>query len=98
MLLGWLVAALVVVGPTAGAAEPPPPDPTTVGTSNEFLPADRDLDECISALPQPDCGSEARGGWRQVLILLAILVGLAFIVWRIVHAARRQHRKVPDDA
>jgi multisubunit Na+/H+ antiporter MnhC subunit len=94
-MFGWLMAALLAI---AGVTEPPPPDPTTVGTVNEFLPADRDLDDCISALPQPDCGSEARGGWRQVLVLVAILVGLAVIAWRLVHAARRPRRKVPDDA
>ena len=94
MLLGWLIVAVLAAGP----AEPPAPPSTTPVTANEFLPADRDLDECISSLPQPDCGSEARGGWRQVLILVAILAGLAFIIWRIVRTVRRERRKVPDDA
>ena len=60
--------------------------------ANEFLPADRPVSECISAVPKPGCGSEARGGWRQGLVLVAILAGLALIVWRIVVGARRARR------
>ena len=56
---------------------------------NEFLP-DRDLDDCISALPQPDCGSDARGGWRQWLDLRrSSSSALSFIAWRIVRSGRR---------
>lgn len=61
--------------------------------ANEFLPTDRSVSECISAVPKPGCGSEARGGWRQALVLLAILAGLALIVWRIVMGARRARRE-----
>jgi hypothetical protein len=56
---------------------------------NEFIPADRDISECISAVPRPGCGSEARGGWHQTLVLLAILVGLSLIAWRVVAGARK---------
>jgi TRAP-type C4-dicarboxylate transport system permease small subunit len=56
---------------------------------NEFIPVDRDISECISAIPKPGCGSKARGGWHQTLVLLAILAGLALITWRIVVAARK---------
>ena len=71
---------------TLPSTPPPTPPPVTV---NEFLPEDRGLSECISAVPKPGCGSEARGGWRQTLVLLAILVGLALIVWRVVVGARK---------
>lgn len=74
-------AAVVVV---AGSTDDPTPP-----TINEFLPEDRGLGECISALPKPGCGSEARGGWRQGLILLAIVAALGFIAWRVVTASRR---------
>ena len=57
--------------------------------TNEFVPADRAISECISAIPKPGCGSEARGGWHQGLVLLAILVGLALITWRIVASSRK---------
>jgi hypothetical protein len=104
----WLLAALVVVAPILSfeddpgldraASAAPPPTVTTV-VANELLP-ERDLDECISALPQPECGSEARGGWRQFAILALVLVAIAFIAWRIIHSARRgrAERTSTDDA
>ncbi len=66
-----LVAA-VVLGLSAsgdgreavGATAPP----TTI-VDNPFLPDEQNLSDCISALPRPECGSEARGGWRQILVL-----------------------------
>lgn len=63
---------------------------TTTVTVNEFLPTDRDLSECISALPKPGCGSDARGGWRQTAIFGLVLAGLGFIAWRVIVGARRQ--------
>ena len=79
---------LAPAGAAFATTSPPPPTPTPV-TFNEFLPEDRGLGECISAVPKPGCGSEARGGWHQTLVLLAILVGLALIVWRVVVSSRR---------
>ncbi len=73
----------------AAASEQAPPATPPPAPTNDFLPEDRSIGECISAVPKPGCGSEARGGWRQSLVLLAILVGLALIVWRIVASARR---------
>ncbi len=89
----FIVALLALLASTspAGAAEADAfalasaPDDTI----NEFLPEDRGLGECISALPKPGCGSEARGGWRQGVVLLAILGGLGVIAWRVVVGARR---------
>lgn len=83
-----LGAALDVFAVVAGA----PPDETF----NDFLPTERGLGECISALPKPGCGSEARGGWRQWLVLALILAGLAFISWRVWTAAR--HARAVDAA
>jgi hypothetical protein len=65
------------------------PSPPTV-TANEFIPEDRDLSECISALPKPDCGSDARGGWRQAVVLALVLAGTAGIGIRIALAIRRR--------
>lgn len=65
----------------------------TAEPENEFLPADRPVSDCISAIPKPGCGSEARGGWRQGLVLVAILAGLGLIAWRVVVSARRARRE-----
>lgn len=67
-----------------------PDDTTPTGdTINEFFPEDRALGDCLSSLPKPGCGSEARGGWRQSLVFVVILAGLAFIAWRIVAQSRK---------
>jgi hypothetical protein len=95
-MLRWLVLAGCVVAlgwaGAAGATAPPVPPDTVPTTDNEFLPENEDLSDCVSALPPPSCGSEARGGWRQALVFVAIALGLAFIVWQIVRAARRRSR------
>jgi ferric-dicitrate binding protein FerR (iron transport regulator) len=95
--LAAITIALGLLVPAAGAATAQTGDTTSDTTSdtvptvtvNEFLPTDRDLSECLSALPRPGCGSEARGGWRQTAIFVAMLGGLAFIGWRIVVSSRR---------
>ncbi len=67
-----------------------PAGPATDGSLVDDLLPDRDLDDCVSALPQPDCGSTARSGWRQWLIFGLLVVAIAFIAWRIVRSARRR--------
>jgi hypothetical protein len=71
-------------GDSSGGPSSPPV------TANEFIPEDRDLSECISALPKPDCGSDARGGWRQGLVLALVLAGMVGIGLRIAMAIRRR--------
>ncbi len=76
---------------TTTIAEPRPPV-----TANEFLPDDRGLGECISSIPRPGCGSDARGGWHQTLVLVVVVAGLGLIAWRIVAGARKARRTGPD--
>jgi hypothetical protein len=70
-------------------------EPTPVSTINEFIPEDRDLTECISAVPKPGCGSEARTSWEQGALLVVLVVALAFIAWRVIRAARRKSAAAP---
>ncbi len=58
-------------------------------TINEFIPVDRPIGDCISAAPKPGCGSEARGGWHQGLVMIALVLALVFVGWRIVVGVRR---------
>tara|TARA_B000000609_G_C24128340_1_gene323840 strand:+ start:413 stop:790 length:378 start_codon:yes stop_codon:yes gene_type:complete len=58
-------------------------------TYNDFIPEERDLSDCISAIPKPGCGSEAKGGWRQMLVFSLVISGVGFIGWRIVAGARK---------
>jgi hypothetical protein len=69
--------------PTIGYAQ------TVTISDNDFVPEDQNLGDCISAVPRPGCGSEAQGGWRQGLVFGALVIGLGFIVWRIVVGARK---------
>jgi hypothetical protein len=72
-------------GGSGGVAAAPPPV-----TVNEFIPEDRDLSDCLSAVPKPGCGSEARGGWRQGVVFGLVAVGMIAIGTRIAVAVRRR--------
>jgi hypothetical protein len=77
--------------PDATTPDTRPPDATqTVTTDNEFIPEDRNLSECISAVPKPGCGSKERGGWRQALVFAVVVAGLLVIAVRIGVAIRRR--------
>jgi hypothetical protein len=101
-------AAMVAVVPAAAAAAAPAnavvaaatPSPTPPVTDNPFLPSDKDLTECVSANPQPGCGSKAHGGWRQTLTFVVVALAMAFIGWRIVVIVRRNRKALeaePED-
>jgi hypothetical protein len=75
----------------AGTEPPPPPV-----TDNVFIPENRDLGECITAVPKPGCGSEARSDWHQGLVLAVMIAGLTIIGWRIVRGVRRREPKPTD--
>lgn len=72
----------------ASVIEPPPPP---VSTINEYIPKDRALTECISALPPPGCGSAAKEDWAQGALFGVLVAALVFIAWRIVRSARRHN-------
>jgi hypothetical protein len=102
-----IAGALSFGGQASAAPEPSVPDATTPDVTagspptvvdNEFLPENADLDECISALPRPECGSKARGGWRQTLIFGILVVVLAIGGWRLVTVLRRRDRAGVEEA
>ena len=64
---------------------------TTV-LDNPFLPENANIGDCVSALPRPECGSKARGGWRQTLVFGAVVLALAVVGFRLVIAVRRRDR------
>jgi len=87
-------AAIAVSVQTVAPATPDSTVPTG-DTINDFYPEQQSLGDCLSSLPKPNCGSDARGGWRQSLVLIVILGGLAFIAWRIVSGSRKA--KSPEE-
>jgi hypothetical protein len=92
ILVGFFCMALMVIpSPVFGVADSDPPaDTRPVVAENEFMPTDRSLSECLSVLPKPGCGSEARGGWAQTAVFLAVIGGLGVIGTRIVIGIRRR--------
>lgn len=76
----------------AALASAPPPTTESVPSStfNEFIPVDRPIGDCISALPKPGCGSKERGGWHQYMVMIAVVLGLCVIGWRIMVGVRRK--------
>jgi hypothetical protein len=88
-----LELVIAVGGAEPAASSEPPPPPVT---DNVFIPADRDLGECITAVPRPGCGSDARSDWHQGLVLGVMVAGLVVIGWRIVRGVRRREAK-PND-
>ena len=100
----WVVRILLIVtsvvaliappaGHTMAAATDPVGTDLPVDTANPFLPENRDVTDCVGTVQRPGCGSEARGGWHQNLVAIAMIGGL-FIVfgrvaWVVVKAQRR---------
>ena len=103
----WALALLAVMAlclgsgtVTASATAPSPPPPTTpnaesvpASTLNVFMPEQENLTTCQSlAVQRPNCGSKARGGWRQTLVFAVIATGLVLIGIRLYFSVRRRDR------
>lgn len=85
---------------TVAAAEAGEEPTSSVGAAgaaladNEFLPERENVSDCFGALERPNCGSDAKGGWRQGLVFGLLAVGVAVIAWRVAVAVRRRDRAV----
>ena len=96
-----LAGALALGGASAcGGMDTPQrraaPPPESAPAENPFLPEDRNVGDCVSSLPRPDCGSDARGGAGQAITFGVLMVGMALIGWRIAHAVRRRDRAAAE--
>ena len=105
VLLAGLVLAVGTLGasgePAFVAAAAPPtteaPDSTVPdSTFNDFIPEQRAISDCISAAPRPGCGSEARSDYHQWLVFIALVLGMAFVGWRVMVGLRRQREAVEE--
>jgi hypothetical protein len=98
-----ITAAALITAPTVASATtapspapplaavvsaPPGTDPDPQIGDNEFLPEGQDLSNCVGLLQRPGCGSEARGGWRQMVVFGLVVAGLAVVFGRIAVATR----------
>lgn len=94
------LAALSLGTPAVPVSAASTTPPTTAATLQTSPPLERDLSDCISAVPQPGCGFKPqqpgdRGGWLQWTLFGLMLTGIAFIGWRVVRGIRRT---APRDA
>lgn len=85
------IAAMVIV-PSAHAAATAPPttESSTSGptATNDLLPEQNDIDNCVGTVERANCGSKARADGHTYLVFLALTIGLTFIGWRIAHGVR----------
>jgi hypothetical protein len=88
------VSALGGPGLGAAPATTVPADDSSPPTTldNPFLPEDANIGDCVSALPRPECGSKARGGWRQGAVFGAVAVAVVVIGTRLVVGVRKRDR------
>jgi hypothetical protein len=86
------VAVASAAGPLASAAATAPP--TTIVSNagpiatNDLLPANNDLGNCVGLAESANCGSRSRADGHTYLVFLALAAGLAFIGWRIGRGVR----------
>lgn len=68
--------------------------PTTIAAdsgpiaTNDLLPENNDLGNCVGTVESANCGSRARADGHTYLVFLALGLGLAFIGWRISRGVR----------
>jgi hypothetical protein len=90
-ILAVTIAAAAVMWPSAGVAASTPPTTPSNGApvaTNDLLPENNDVTNCIGTAEPANCGSRARADGHTYLVFLALTVGLAFIGWRIARSVR----------
>ncbi len=88
-----LAIALTVTAPSVHAVATAPPateQPTTSGpvVTNDLIPENNNITDCIGTVERPNCGSKARADGHTYLVFLALVAGLAFIGWRIARGVK----------
>ncbi len=82
----------------AATASTVPSDEIVIDEANPFLPETRDLTDCVGMMQRPGCGSEARGGWHQNLVAIAMVGGLLVVFGRVAWAVRRSQKNAAASA
>lgn len=79
--------------PAAAADDESTPSVGAAGAAiadNDFLPERENMSDCFGGVERPNCGSKAKGGWRQGLTFGVIAAGMAVIGWRLVVSVRKR--------
>jgi hypothetical protein len=88
--------AVIAMAPAAHVAatapQTTPPTTEAPGTeplaTNDLLPQQNDLGNCVGTVESANCGSRARADGHTYLVFLALAAGLTFIGWRISRGVR----------
>ena len=75
------------------STDPGSDQPAATALDNPYLPESANLGDCVSALPRPECGSGARGGWRQTAVFVVLVGALVAIGIRVAVGLRQRARR-----
>ena len=79
------MAAMV---PSSIVAATAPPSTEAPVVTNDLLPQNNDVNNCVGTVESANCGSKARADGHTYLVFLALTLGLAFIGWRIARGVK----------
>ena len=82
------MAAMASMVPSSNVAATAPPTTEAPVVTNDLLPQNNDVSNCVGTVESANCGSKARADGHTDLVFLALTLGLAFIGWRIARGVR----------
>ena len=85
-------AVLLVPAGTAVASTPPGGGAGPVAT-NDLLPENNDISNCVGTAEPANCGSKARADGHTYLVFLALVLGMGFIGWRIARGVKARDQE-----
>ena len=92
------MAAMASMAPSSNVAATAPPSTEAPVVTNDLLPQNNDVSNCVGTVESANCGSRARADGHTYLVFLALTLGLAFIGWRIARGVRARdsaHQSLP---
>ena len=63
--------------------------------TNDLLPENNDINNCIGTAERPNCGSKSRADGHTYLVFLALAAGMSFIGWRIARGVKARDKSNP---
>jgi hypothetical protein len=82
------MVAMAAMVPSSNVAATAPPTTEAPVVTNDLLPQNNDVSNCVGTVESANCGSKARADGHTYLVFLALTLGLAFIGWRIARGVK----------
>ena len=82
------MVALATTAPAAQAMATAPPSTDVPPITNDLIPENNEVTNCIGTVEQANCGSRARADGHTYLVFIALAAGMGFIGWRIARGVR----------